>query len=90
MRAGGRVQTELVIDGMSFVLADDEDLDALEERVQTAAKSGRFVRFAAAGHREARVFVTPTSRVAMLTEEIDDDGVGAAMSLNGEGNWDLL
>ena len=77
---------------MSFVLAPDEDLDHLRERVQAAvASSGRFVQFQLAGHRTASVLITPRSRIVLVTEDVDDEGEErASMSLNDEGNWDLL
>lgn len=66
----------LQIDGQSFYLEPDEDIDALEALIMDSVKSGsRFVKFRAAGHGLVSVLVTPRIGVRFETREIDDDEV---------------
>lgn len=86
-----RTQTEAIVDGLSLGLAADEDLVGLQQRLEDAVSAGgRFVRFELAGHRTASVLITPRSHVALVTEDVDDDANAASLSLNANGNWDLL
>jgi hypothetical protein len=66
----------LQIDGQSFYLEPDEDIDALEALIVDAVKVGpRFVKFRAAGYGLVSVLVTPRIGVRFETREIDDDEV---------------
>ncbi len=68
------VQTEIVVDGMSSLLSQDQDLDNLMSRIEAAtATSGRFVAFTVVGNRMMRVLVTPSSRVAISISTVQFD-----------------
>lgn len=63
----------LQIDGQSFYLEQDEDIDALENLIVEAVKGGpRFVKFRAAGYGLVSVLVTPRIGVRFDSREIDD------------------
>ncbi|MFB4351889.1 hypothetical protein RAC69_01960 [Microbacterium sp. LS_15] len=84
-------QTEILIDGLSFVLAASVDLDAVQREVERAIETpGQFVRFTAAGNRRVRVLITPTSRVTFVTEDVAVSSSDPVMSRNDEGDWDFL
>jgi hypothetical protein len=66
----------LQIDGQSFYLDSDEDIDALETLIVDSVKGGpQFVKFSAAGYGLVSVLVTPRIGVRFETREIDDDEV---------------
>jgi hypothetical protein len=66
----------LQIDGQSFFLEPDEDVDALEALMLEAVREGpSFVRFRAAGYGIVSVLVTPRIGVRFDTREIADDEV---------------
>jgi hypothetical protein len=66
----------LQIDGQSFYLEPDEDIDALETLIVEAVKAApRFVRFRAAGYGLVSVLMTRRIGVRFETREIDDDEV---------------
>jgi hypothetical protein len=66
----------LQVDGQSFYLEQDEDIDALEALIVDSVKSGpRFVKFRAAGYGLVSVLMTPRIGVRFETREIDDDEV---------------
>ncbi len=86
------VQIEIIIDGMSNLLSQDQDLDNLMSRIEAAtATSGRFVTFTVVGNRTMRVLVTPTSRVAIgiSTVQYDARDTGDTDAPYG-GYFDLL
>lgn len=56
------VQTRISIDGESFLLAQDQDLDDLRRRFEEAsASTGRFVDFVVVGNRSVAALITATS-----------------------------
>lgn len=56
-------RTEIIIDGDSTFLAQDQDLDRILRSVEAAANGpAAFVEFVAVGNRRVRVLVTPRSR----------------------------
>jgi hypothetical protein len=66
----------LQIDGQSFYLEPDEDIDALEALIVESVKGGpRFIKFRAAGYGLVSVLITPRIGVRFETREIDDDEV---------------
>ncbi|NQX34070.1 hypothetical protein [Herbiconiux sp. VKM Ac-2851] len=68
----------LQVDGQSFYLEPEEDIDALEALIVNAVKDGpQFVKFSAAGHGLVSVLVTPRIGVRFETREIDDDEVAS-------------
>ncbi|UYO96070.1 hypothetical protein OED01_10685 [Microbacterium sp. M28] len=86
------VQTEIVIDGTSNLLAQDQDVDDLMGRIEDAtATSGRFVTFTVVGNRTMRVLVTPRTQVAIsvATVQFDARDTGDTDAPFG-GYYDLL
>jgi hypothetical protein len=68
--------THLQIDGQSFYLEPDEDIEALEALIVDAVTTGaRFVKFRAAGHGLVSVLTTPRIGVRFESREVDDDEV---------------
>lgn len=72
------VQTEVVIDDVTSLLAQGEDVDEVMRQIEAAAAtSGRFVHLVVAGNRNVSVLVTPNSRAwisvaTVLTDDRDD------------------
>lgn len=86
------VQTEIIVDGISSLLSQDQDLDNLMSRIEAAAAtSGRFVAFTVVGNRTMRVLITPTSRVSISVSTVAFDArdTGDTDSPYG-GYFDLL
>jgi hypothetical protein len=62
----------LQIDGQSFYLEPDEDIEALEALIVDAVTTGaRFVKFRASGHGLVSVLVTPRIGVRFESREVD-------------------
>lgn len=59
--------TEVAVRGRSFILADDEDVADLKQRIQDAARNKQFVDFTAHGCTVS-VLVAPGSDVIITTE----------------------
>ncbi|MFK4760455.1 hypothetical protein ACI3KS_05915 [Microbacterium sp. ZW T5_45] len=73
------VQSQVSIDGESFLLAQDQDLDGLRRRFEEAsASTGRFVDFVVVGNRSVAALITATSRVtiSVSTVQFDSRGTG--------------
>ncbi|WP_245861470.1 hypothetical protein [Microbacterium aurantiacum] len=86
------VQTEVMIDGESSVLAQDQDLDDLRRRIEEAtATTGRFVDFVVVGNRTVIALVTPRTRVVfrVSTVQFDPRDTGDVDFPYG-GHYDLL
>lgn len=63
------VRALIMIDGETAVLAQDQDLEELQQRIEDAAEtSGRFVEFAVVGNRTMKALVSGRMRV-VFTEE---------------------
>lgn len=59
------VQTEIVADGVAYLLAQDQDLAGLKRRIEDAVKTaGTFVDFVVVGNRQVSILITPHSRVS--------------------------
>ncbi|MBT2496222.1 hypothetical protein J7E45_11445 [Microbacterium sp. ISL-59] len=68
------VQTEVVIDGVVSLLAQDQNVEELIHRIEDAtASTGRFVRMTVVGNREVHVLVTPTSRASITVATVLHD-----------------
>ncbi|WP_251008708.1 hypothetical protein [Curtobacterium sp. ISL-83] len=68
------VRTEVAINGQSFFLAQDQDVDALRRSVEAAiSSSGRFVHFTVVGNREVSVLVSPRTEVVISVETVQFD-----------------
>jgi hypothetical protein len=66
----------LQIDGQSFYLEPDEDIDALEALILEAVTNGpRFFKFRAAGYGLVSVLITPRIGVRFDTREIREEEV---------------
>ncbi|MFB4350441.1 hypothetical protein [Microbacterium sp. CR_7] len=84
-------QTEIFIDGLSYILAVSADVDAVQHDVERAiATPGQFVQFTASGERQVRVLVTPQSHVSFVTEDVTVESSDAVMARNDQGDWDFL
>ncbi len=59
-------RTEVSFDGDTFVLAPEEDIEALKRRIETAAHTdGMFVDFEQLNHRDVSVLVSSRSSVVV-------------------------
>ena len=66
----------LQIDGQSFFLEPDEDVNALEALILDAVREGpSFLKFRAAGYGVVSVLVTPRIGVRFDTREVGEDEV---------------
>lgn len=67
-------RTEIMIDGVSNFIAQEQDLEALLERFVAASNSpSAFVDFLVVGNRRVRVLVTPRTQVVISTETVRFD-----------------
>lgn len=67
-------RTEILIDGVTALLAQEQDLDELLEQIAEAANGpAAFVDFVVVGNRRLRVLVTPRSRVVVSTAAVQYD-----------------
>ncbi|WP_247623690.1 hypothetical protein [Microbacterium galbinum] len=67
-------RTEILIDGVSAYLAQEQDLDVLLRQIETAASGpAAFVEFVVVGNRRVKVLITPSSRVVISTETVQHD-----------------
>lgn len=68
------VRTQAAIDDAVYLLAQGQDLDALKEQIEAAARSGGgFVDFTVVGNREVSVLVTAGTRVVFSVETVRYD-----------------
>jgi len=68
------VRTEVTIDNVPFLLAQDQNIDELKRRIETATQSGgRFVDFVVVGNREVSVLITATSHVVVSVQSVPFD-----------------
>lgn len=66
------VRTEIVIDGDAVLLAPDQDVEDLKQRIESAAATtGTFVDFAGVGERSVSVLVTPHTHVAVVVSTFE-------------------
>ncbi len=68
------IQTEVTIDGTSYLLAQDQDVTELRRQVEaTVRTSGAFVDFVVVGNREVSVLITPPSHVTITVATVAFD-----------------
>ncbi len=68
------VRTQIAIDDSSFLLAQGQDIDELQRRIEAACEAGgRFVSFVVLGDRRVTALFTPHSRVIFSMETVRDD-----------------
>lgn len=68
------VRTQIAIDDHAFFLAQGQDVDGLQARIEDAVRAGgRFERFVVVGNRQMSVLFTPMSRVAFSVETVQYD-----------------
>jgi len=68
------IQTEVVFDGTSYLLAQDQDVGDLRHRIEEAARiGGTFVDMVVVGNRSVSVLITPTTRVAISVSTVAYD-----------------
>lgn len=86
------IQTEIRADGVTYLLAQDQDLGALKRRIEEAiATAGTFVDFVIVGNRQVSLLVTPRSQVtiSVATVLFDARDTGDVDFPYG-GHYDLL
>ena len=86
------IQTEVRADGVTYLLAQDQDLGELKRRIEDAiATAGRFVDFVVVGNRQVSLLVAPRSQVsiAVATVLFDARDTGDVDFPYG-GHYDLL
>ncbi|MFJ4253789.1 hypothetical protein [Microbacterium sp. NPDC090003] len=67
-------RTEILIDGVSAHLAQEQDVGELLQQIETAANGpAAFVEFVVVGNRRVKVLVTPRSQVVISTETVRHD-----------------
>jgi hypothetical protein len=68
------VRTQIAIDDSSFLLAQGQDIDELQRRIEAACEAGgRFVSFVVLGNRRVSALLTPHSRVLFSVETVQYD-----------------
>lgn len=91
MYSDALIQTEVIVDGTSLVLAPDVDPRDVRERIEAAvASGGEFIEIDATGGRLVNVLITPHSRVVMITQRVDRDTSDLVVTLPPGEDWDLL
>ncbi|WP_255305051.1 hypothetical protein [Microbacterium sp. 3J1] len=86
------VQTEVTFDGMSFVLAQNEDVQEIRRQIEAAVQTaGTFIDIVVVGNRQVSVLITPRSHVTISTAAVAFDArdTGELDSPFG-GYYDLL
>ncbi len=67
-------RSALKLNGEEFFLAQEQDLDDLQMRIEDAiAGAGRFVEFVVVGNRRVRALITPRSRVTITVSTVQFD-----------------
>lgn len=65
------VQTTVVVDGASHLLAQDQDRGELKARIEQAVSTaGAFVDLVVVGNRQVSVLITPSSRVSITAATV--------------------
>jgi hypothetical protein len=68
------VRTEVVINGEHSFLAQEQDFDDLQRRIEAAAATtGRFISFVVVGNRDVSVLISRRSQVAFSVETVQYD-----------------
>lgn len=73
------VQTEVIIDGVACLLAQDQQADDVMRQIEEAtATTGRFVHLVVVGNRKVSLLVTPTTRasISVATVAFDERDTG--------------
>ena len=84
-------QTEVSIDGTSYLLDPRADPQDVQDRLAHAAQtSGTFVDLDLEGDRRASVVVGQRSRVFMMTQTVHTGSDASVLMLNDHGAWDLF
>ncbi|WP_144873875.1 hypothetical protein [Microbacterium sp. 1.5R] len=84
-------QTEVAVDGTSYILATTESVQDLQDRISAAAATtGTFVDIQLSGGHRTSVLIGRRSRVIVVTETVDAEPRIPALILNSAGSWDLL
>lgn len=68
------VRTHVAVNDVGFVLAPGQDVDALKEEIESAARSGpRFVEFVVAGDRSVSVLMSAVTQIVISVETLSID-----------------
>lgn len=86
------VQTEAIIDGVTSLLAQGQDIEEVMRQIEAAAAtSGRFVHLVVAGNRKVSVLVTPNTRASIsVATVLHDDRDDGDLSAPYGGFYDLV
>lgn len=84
------VETEMRVDGISFVLAFDENIEALREAIEVAASTtGRFVDVRSVGEGRVGILIGPRSRVMLFRRSATVNSADLVIPLVDEPDWTL-
>jgi hypothetical protein len=68
------VRTEVAVNGLSFYLAQGQDLNGLKQRIEAAARTGAaFVELVVVGNRAVDVLITAGAQVVFSSEAVEHD-----------------
>ncbi len=68
------IQTEIVFDGSTYLLSQDQDVDDLRQRIESATRtSGTFVDMVVVGNKAVSVLITPSTRVTISVATVAYD-----------------
>lgn len=86
------VQTEVIFDGTSYLLSQDQDVGDLRQRIEQAAKTpGTFVDVDVVGDRSVSVLITPNSRVAISVAAVASESRGVGdVDFPYSGYYDII
>lgn len=69
---------KLKVDGQTFILAPDQDIETLQSEILAAAREGAgFVQFVTVGRSQVRALITPYVGVRFEVMERDEDEIAA-------------
>ncbi|MFJ2542457.1 hypothetical protein [Microbacterium sp. NPDC087589] len=86
------IQTEIRAAGVTYPLAQDQDLDGLKRRIEEAlTTAGTFVDFVVVGNRQVSLLITPHSQVAITVATVLFDARDTGdVDFPFGGHYDLL
>lgn len=86
------VRTHVAVNDVGFVLAPGQDVDALKEEIESAARSGpRFVEFVVIGGRTVSVLMSAATQIVISAETIPVDQLADSDDVEPFGSaYDLL
>ncbi|MBT2484635.1 hypothetical protein J7E28_07975 [Microbacterium sp. ISL-108] len=67
------IRTQVVVDGVPFLLSQGQDLDALKRSFEAALSTGAFVDFSVVGNREVSVLVSAHTSIVLSIDTVQFD-----------------